>query len=42
MRYPHAEILGETATAGEAVSMAVSHLPTSLGPAVEGTADRDA
>ncbi|WP_415948334.1 DUF6193 family natural product biosynthesis protein [Streptomyces sp. KLOTTS4A1] len=42
MKRPHGEILGETATAEEAVALAVSHLPTGLGPAVEGTADRNA
>ncbi|MFI6702763.1 DUF6193 family natural product biosynthesis protein [Streptomyces sp. NPDC050509] len=36
-----AEVLGETVTAGEVVAVAVSHLPTGLGPAVEGTANRN-
>ncbi|MGW3627888.1 DUF6193 family natural product biosynthesis protein [Streptomyces sp. NPDC000880] len=42
MKHLRAEVLGETATAGEAVALAVSHLPAGLGPAVEGTADRTA
>lgn len=42
MKHLRAEVLGETATAREAVALAVSHLPSGLGPAVEGTADRNA
>ncbi len=41
MEHPHASVIGETATAEEAVATAVSRLPTGLGPAVAGTADRD-
>ncbi|MFJ2379299.1 DUF6193 family natural product biosynthesis protein [Streptomyces sp. NPDC087769] len=41
MKHPLAEVLGETATAEEAVALAVSFLVTGLGPAVEGTAERD-
>ncbi|MDG4824075.1 DUF6193 family natural product biosynthesis protein [Asanoa sp. WMMD1127] len=32
----HVEILGETATAAEAVALAVAHIPADLGPAVAG------
>ncbi|MEU8989502.1 DUF6193 family natural product biosynthesis protein [Streptomyces sp. NPDC048558] len=42
MKHLRAEVLGETVTAGEAVAWAVSYLPTGLGPAVEGPADRNA
>lgn len=33
------DVLGEAATAGEAVALAVCHLPIDLGPAVAGTAE---
>ncbi|MEU8848181.1 DUF6193 family natural product biosynthesis protein [Streptomyces sp. NPDC048564] len=42
MKHLRAGVLGETVTAGEAVALAVSYLPTGLGPAVEGPADRNA
>lgn len=42
MKHLRAEFRGGTATAEEAVAMAVSHLPTGLGPAAEGAADRNA
>lgn len=42
MKHLRAEVLGETVTAGEAVTLAVSCLPTGLGPAVEGPVDRNA
>ncbi|MEW2631077.1 DUF6193 family natural product biosynthesis protein [Streptomyces sp. NPDC048389] len=32
---------GEATTAGEAVALAVCHLPTDRGPAVAGTAEQD-
>jgi hypothetical protein len=35
--YSRSGLLGETDTAEEAVSLAVAHLPTDLGPAVAGT-----
>lgn len=35
------DVLGEAATAEEAVALAVRHLPTDLGPAVAGTAEQD-
>ncbi|MFI6950951.1 DUF6193 family natural product biosynthesis protein [Streptomyces sp. NPDC050422] len=35
------DVLGEAATAEDAVALAVRHLPTGLGPAVAGTAERD-
>jgi hypothetical protein len=35
------DVLGEAATAEEAVALAVRHLPTDLGPAVSGTAEQD-
>ncbi|MFF1452230.1 DUF6193 family natural product biosynthesis protein [Streptomyces sp. NPDC058274] len=38
-KHPHSEIIGEAATAQEAVALAVAHLPVDLGPAVAGTAD---
>ncbi|MEU6224887.1 DUF6193 family natural product biosynthesis protein [Streptomyces sp. NPDC047042] len=38
MKHPHAETVAEAATAGEAVALAVSHLPAGLGQAVDGTA----
>ncbi|MFI9588650.1 DUF6193 family natural product biosynthesis protein [Streptomyces sp. NPDC052236] len=39
MMHPHSGVLGEAATAQEVVALAVSHLPTGLGPAVAGTAE---
>ncbi|MEV6549783.1 DUF6193 family natural product biosynthesis protein [Streptomyces sp. NPDC051597] len=42
MKHPHSVVIGEAATAGEAAASAVSHLPTGLGPAVTGTAERGA
>ncbi|MBT2449795.1 hypothetical protein J7F03_22515 [Streptomyces sp. ISL-43] len=39
MTRPHSDVLGEAATAQEAVALAVSHLPADLGPAVAGTAE---
>ncbi|MET8331822.1 DUF6193 family natural product biosynthesis protein [Streptomyces sp. NPDC005181] len=39
MMHPHSGALGEAATAQKAVALAVSHLPTGLGPAVVGTAE---
>ncbi|MFI5630612.1 DUF6193 family natural product biosynthesis protein [Streptomyces sp. NPDC051664] len=39
MMHPHSSALGEAATAQEAVALAMSHLPTDLGPAVAGTAE---
>ncbi|MGV9342684.1 DUF6193 family natural product biosynthesis protein [Streptomyces sp. NPDC003688] len=41
MRRPLRATLGEAATAGEAVALAVSHLRADIGPAVSGTARRD-
>ncbi|MFG3137087.1 DUF6193 family natural product biosynthesis protein [Streptomyces sp. NPDC048211] len=41
MEHPHSIVIGETATAEEAVAAAMSCLPTGLGPTVAGTADRD-
>ncbi|WP_405996719.1 DUF6193 family natural product biosynthesis protein [Streptomyces sp. NBC_00829] len=41
MTHPHSVVIGEAATAEEAVASAVSHLPAGLGPAVAGTAERD-
>lgn len=35
------DVLGEAATAEEAVALAVCHLPADLGPAVTGTAEQD-
>ncbi|MET9663574.1 DUF6193 family natural product biosynthesis protein [Streptomyces sp. NPDC006510] len=35
------DVLGEAATAEEAVALAVRHLPADLGPAVAGTAEQD-
>ncbi|MFI9616834.1 DUF6193 family natural product biosynthesis protein [Streptomyces sp. NPDC052023] len=35
------DVLGEAATAGEAVALAVRHLPADLGPAVAGTAEQE-
>ncbi|MET7571760.1 DUF6193 family natural product biosynthesis protein [Streptomyces sp. NPDC005492] len=40
MKRPHDTLVGEAATAEEAVGVAISHLPNSLGPAVAGTAER--
>lgn len=40
MKHLWAELLGETATAEEAIAMTVSHFPIGLGPATEGTAGR--
>ncbi|MGW6414136.1 DUF6193 family natural product biosynthesis protein [Streptomyces sp. NPDC055055] len=41
-KHPLAEgVLGEAATAQEAVALAVSHLPADLGPAVTGTSEQD-
>ncbi|MDX3455692.1 DUF6193 family natural product biosynthesis protein [Streptomyces sp. ME02-8801-2C] len=39
MKHPHAETFTETATAEEAVALAVARLPADLGQAVEGTAE---
>lgn len=39
MMHPQPGVLGEAATAQEVVALAVSHLPTGLGPAVAGTAE---
>ncbi|MEU3843830.1 DUF6193 family natural product biosynthesis protein [Streptomyces sp. NPDC028635] len=39
MERPRSLVIGETATAEEAVAVAVSRLPSGLGPAVAGTAD---
>ncbi|WP_405889634.1 DUF6193 family natural product biosynthesis protein [Streptomyces sp. NBC_00133] len=39
LKHPHADVIGEVATAEEAVALAVAHLPAGLGPAVEGTAE---
>jgi hypothetical protein len=41
MKHPHAGAIGETATAEEAVALAVSHLPAGLGQTAEGTAEQD-
>lgn len=41
MKRPHSLIIGEAATAQEAVASAVAHLPVGLGPAVAGTTDPD-
>ncbi|MFI1175769.1 DUF6193 family natural product biosynthesis protein [Streptomyces melanogenes] len=41
MKHPHANAIGETATAEDAIALAVSHVPTGLGPAVAGSAERD-
>ncbi|MFD3516418.1 DUF6193 family natural product biosynthesis protein [Streptomyces sp. NPDC058657] len=41
MKHPHADTMGETATAEDAVALAVSHIPTGLSPAVAGSAERD-
>ncbi|MFD8826285.1 DUF6193 family natural product biosynthesis protein [Streptomyces sp. NPDC059605] len=35
------DVLGEAATAEEAVALAVRHLPADLGPAVAGTVEQD-
>lgn len=39
MEHPHSTVIGEAASVEGAVALAVSHLPTGLGPAVAGTAD---
>ncbi len=39
LKHPHADVIGEAATAEEAVALAVAQLPAGLGPAVEGTAE---
>lgn len=41
MKHPHSASIGEATTAEEAVAIALSHLPTTLGPAIAGTAERD-
>ncbi|OWA03570.1 hypothetical protein B9W62_24975 [Streptomyces sp. CS113] len=41
MKHPHADTIGEAATAEDAVVLAVSHIPAGLGPAVAGSAERD-
>ncbi|MFI5867307.1 DUF6193 family natural product biosynthesis protein [Streptomyces sp. NPDC051546] len=41
MKHPYSVVIEEAATAEEAVASAASHLPTGLGPAVTGTAERD-
>lgn len=41
MKHPQPEVLAETPTAEEAVALAVSYLPSGLGPAVGGTADQN-
>ncbi|GLP66120.1 hypothetical protein TUSST3_27400 [Streptomyces sp. TUS-ST3] len=38
-RFLHEGLIGETATAEQAVALAVAHLPTGLGPAVAGSDD---
>ncbi|WP_381803678.1 DUF6193 family natural product biosynthesis protein [Streptomyces niveus] len=40
MKYPHSDIIGETATVEDAVVLAVSHLSTDVGPAVAGTTEQ--
>ncbi|KJY24050.1 hypothetical protein VR46_42955, partial [Streptomyces sp. NRRL S-444] len=40
LKHPHADVIGEAATAEEAVALAVACLPADLGPAVTGTAKR--
>lgn len=40
LNHPHADIIGEAATAEQAVALAVTRLPAGLGPAVTGTAKR--
>ncbi|MFE6844642.1 DUF6193 family natural product biosynthesis protein [Streptomyces sp. NPDC057686] len=37
LKHPHADVIGEAATAQEAVALAVTRLPAGLGPAVTGT-----
>jgi hypothetical protein len=39
LKHSHAGVIGEAATAGEAVVLAVAGLPADLGPAVTGTAE---
>ncbi|MFD8410889.1 DUF6193 family natural product biosynthesis protein [Streptomyces sp. NPDC059650] len=41
MKHPHHNAIAETTTAEDAVASAVRHLPTGLGPAVAGSAERD-
>ncbi|MGW0552413.1 DUF6193 family natural product biosynthesis protein [Streptomyces altiplanensis] len=40
-RFPHGGVLGEAATANDAVALAVTHLRHDVGPAVAGTVDAD-
>ncbi|WP_190214764.1 DUF6193 family natural product biosynthesis protein [Kitasatospora indigofera] len=41
MSHPHANAIGETTTAEDAVTLAVFHLPVDLGPATTGSVVRD-